>query len=87
MDALVPLGWSACNPPVAGLRGPERKYAVIDFETAAIWEDMSPDATQGIGRAGQLTFNQACRRDVCWLAFLLEPRLRASLHRSTLIRY
>ena len=87
MDAVVPLGWSACNTPVAGLRGPERKYAVINFETAAMWQGMDPEATQLVGRAGALTFKQACRHDVSWLASSLESRLRASLHKSTLIHY
>ena len=80
MDVLVPLGWSVCTPSVAGLYGPGRKYAFIDFETAATWQDMNPDATQLVGRAGELTYKQACRHDVSWLASSLESRLRASPH-------
>ena len=79
MDVLLPRSWDVSTPRVAGLVGPERKYAFIDFETAAIWQGMSPDATQLVGRAGTLTLKQACNRDVHDLADFLETRLRVSV--------
>lgn len=79
MDVLVPRSWDFPAPRVAGLRGPDCNYAFIDFETAATWHGMSPDATQRIGRAGMLTLEQACKHDVHDLASLLENRLRVSV--------
>lgn len=79
MDVLVPRSWDISVPRVVGVRGPERKYAFIDFETSMVWNGMSPDATQRIGRAGMLTSEQACKHDVHDLAKLLEMRLRVSI--------
>ena len=79
MDVLLPRSWDVSTPHVAGIVGPERKYAFIDFETTAIWHGMSPDATQPIGRAGMLTLEQACKHDVHDLADFLETRLRVSV--------
>ena len=65
MDVIVP---SISSPLLAGLRGPERKYALIDFETARLPPtEGSPDLTE---------LEEAFKNDVCSLATALEINLR-----------
>jgi len=65
MDVIVP---SISSPLLAGLRGPERKYALIDFETARLPPvEGSPCPTE---------LEKTFKRDVCSLAIALELNLR-----------
>jgi len=64
MDVIVP---SDLRPLLAGLRGIERKYALIDFETAKVLADQSQSPTE---------LERAFRYDVCLLAAALEINLR-----------
>lgn len=74
MDVIVPSN-SAIAPPnpyfsplLAGLRGPERKYVFIDFETATLPPvDGSPSSTE---------LEKAFKYDVRCLATQLEINLR-----------
>jgi hypothetical protein len=66
MDVIVP---SNPSPLLAGLRGIERKYAFIDFETAKLPADQSQSPTE---------LERAFRHDVCLLAAALEINLRVS---------
>ncbi|KAG6863613.1 hypothetical protein C0995_007025, partial [Termitomyces sp. Mi166 len=64
MDVIVP------NHPsnfvfYAGLRGPERRYAFIDFEYATLSSDVSP---------GEMEVQ--LRDDVRRIAYAIEPNLR-----------
>jgi len=65
MDVIVP---SIPSPLLAGLRGPERKYALIDFETARLPPVKgSPCPTE---------LEKAFKRDIRSLATALEINLR-----------
>ncbi len=63
-DALIPKAKKTTDPRIAGVRGPKRRYALIDFETAIV--DYSPEL---------LT---AFKKDVRDLASALEYNLRVS---------
>ena len=65
MDVIVP---SISSPLLAGLRGPERRYALIDFETARLPPaDGSPCPTE---------LEKASKNNVCSLTTALEINLR-----------
>ena len=67
MDIIFPdTGFT----PLAGLYGPERKYAYIDFE----WAILSADDGEGSPQ-----FRKATIEDLNSLAFTVEVNLRVSL--------
>ncbi len=63
-DALIPQAKKLTEPRIAGVRGPKRRYALIDFETAIV--DYSPELLAGF------------KKDVRDLASALEFNLRVS---------
>ncbi len=63
-DALIPEAKKLTEPRIAGVRGPKRRYALIDFETAIV--DYSPELLAGF------------KKDVRDLASALEFNLRVS---------
>jgi hypothetical protein len=65
MDVVIPYQF---RPLLAGLRGPERKYVLIDFETATLPSlDRFPSSAE---------YEKAFKRDVRLLAIALELNLR-----------
>ncbi len=68
IDALTPRSKKTTDPLFAGVRGPQRRYAFIDFETANV--DNSPDLPT------------AFKKDVKDLASALQFNLRVSNIRS-----
>ncbi|KAF8900797.1 hypothetical protein CPB85DRAFT_1439366 [Mucidula mucida] len=66
-DALIPEAKKLTEPRIAGVRGPKRRYALIDFETAIV--DYSPELLAGFKKdvrdlASALQFNLRCIEDV-----------------------
>ncbi|KAF8881734.1 hypothetical protein CPB85DRAFT_1567348 [Mucidula mucida] len=66
-DALIPQAKKLTEPRIAGVRGPKRRYALIDFETAIV--DYSPELLAGFKKdvrdlASALEFNLRCDEDV-----------------------
>ncbi|KAF8881724.1 hypothetical protein CPB85DRAFT_417608 [Mucidula mucida] len=66
-DALIPKAKKTTDPRIAGVRGPKRQYALIDFETAIV--DYSPELLAGFKKdvrdlASALEFNLRCIQDV-----------------------
>ncbi|KAF8885115.1 hypothetical protein CPB85DRAFT_1566945 [Mucidula mucida] len=66
-DALIPEAKKTTDPLFAGVRGPKRRYALIDFETAIV--DYSPELLAGFKKdvrdlASALEFNLRCIQDV-----------------------
>ncbi|KAG6851818.1 hypothetical protein C0991_005753, partial [Blastosporella zonata] len=63
MDVVVP---ATTFPPnyLAGIRGPARRYAFIDFETTVVYPEMSSDAVS------------RCKEDVRSTGMALEMHLR-----------
>jgi hypothetical protein len=71
MDVMVPS-----KSFLAGLRGPERRYALIDFETATL-----PPA---VGSSSLTELEKAFRLDVSCLGRSLEINLRVSMFNAIL---
>ncbi|KAF8885124.1 hypothetical protein CPB85DRAFT_1566952 [Mucidula mucida] len=63
MDVLLSDDYKTTDPLIAGVRGPERRYAFIDFQTAKVDDD--PEILQA-----------AVKKDVAYLASSLEAHLR-----------
>ncbi|KAF8916837.1 hypothetical protein CPB85DRAFT_1288140 [Mucidula mucida] len=71
MDVLPPGDAPSGSNHWAGLRGPERRYVMIDFETATMLPPQSND-----NAADKLAFEKAMKRDVYMLATAVEIQLR-----------
>ncbi len=82
MDVMVSEPKAPFGAVFAGVRGPERKYAFIDFETATLpapSDSSSPDAEHCVQRCSPAAdFACASKRDVDDLASALEIHLRVS---------
>ncbi|KAF8915008.1 hypothetical protein CPB85DRAFT_1433210 [Mucidula mucida] len=80
MDVMVSEPKAPFGAVFAGVRGPERKYAFIDFETATLpapSDSSSPDAEHCVQRCSPAAdFACASKRDVDDLASALEIHLR-----------
>ncbi|KAF8888001.1 hypothetical protein CPB85DRAFT_1334833 [Mucidula mucida] len=80
MDVMVSEPKAPFGAVFAGVRGPERKYAFIDFETATLpapSDSSSPDAEHCVQRCSPAAdFARASKRDVDVLASALEIHLR-----------
>ncbi|KAF8881728.1 hypothetical protein CPB85DRAFT_1567343 [Mucidula mucida] len=63
MDVLLSDDYKTTDPLIAGVRGPERRYAFIDFQTAKVDDD--PEILQA-----------AFKKDVAYLVASLEAHLR-----------
>lgn len=76
MDVMVPS-----KSFLAGLRGPERRYALIDFETATLPPAVGSSSLTELEKA---ELEKAFRLDVSCLGQSLEINLRVSMFNAIL---